>query len=115
LPSIDSSCDEDTESQGSKKRKQYLEHILRLKDHMLPKSTLLWKEETISENDFLTVLKRQCPKKPALSNQASRNPEDLELLAINLSKTLLHSPDWSFNTPKALSAIPEEDIIEVFI
>lgn len=115
MPSIDTSCDACIESRESKKRKQYLEHILQSKDRMLPTSTLLWIEETISANDFLSVLRKRCPKTQAEPNQSSHNQEDLELLAINLSKTLPNSLDWSFNTPKALSAIPEEDIIEVFI
>jgi hypothetical protein len=69
----------------------------------------------VPEDDFLSAIERNTPRELVSSNQSSQNPEKLELLAINLTKTLPNSSDWTFKTPKALCAIPDEDIIEVFI
>ncbi len=46
---------------------------------------------------------------------SSCDPQDLEMLSINILKNLIESSVDTLSTPKVLSAIPEEDIIEVFI
>ena len=94
---------------------EYFEHILQLKDHMPPKVIPRWKLKLMSEDDFLSALKQQIPTRQVSSNPSSHNPEDLELLAINLVETPENPLDWTFNTPKVLCAVPDEDIIEVFI
>jgi len=103
------------ESQASKKRMEYIGHTLRSKDRSNPKAPQQWKLKVVSENDFLTAIKRCKPTRKESSSQSSDNPLALELLTMNLLKTPGDPVDWTFNTPKALSAIPNDDIIEVFI
>ena len=111
----DSPCDCSEASQARKRRREYFEHILRSKDHSSPKVTQLWTLKIVPEDDFLSAIEQNTPRELVSSNQSSQNPEKLELLAINLTKTLPNSSDWTLQTPKALCAIPDEDIIEVFI
>lgn len=112
---LDSTCDYLEESQGRKRRREYFEHILQSKDRSNPKATQQWTLRIVPVDDFLSAIERNTPKELVSSNQSSQNPEKLELLAINLTKTLPNSSDWTLQTPKALCAIPDEDIIEVFI
>ncbi len=102
-------------SKESKRRMEYFERILQSKDHTPPKVTPLWKLKVMCETDFLSALKQYNPTGRVSSNRSCHNPEDLELLAINLCKTPLSSPEKTFHTPKVLSVVPDEDIIEVFI
>ena len=104
-----------TESQANKKRMEYIGHTLRSKYRSNPKAPQLWKLKVVSENDFLTAIKRCKPTKKESSNQSFDSPLALELLTMNLLKTPCDLVDWTFNTPKALSVIPKEDIIEVFV
>lgn len=87
---------------------------LRYKDRMLPKECLKSSVRIVRENDFLSILKdlRLIPK--ILPNPSSHNPVDMELLAINLLNSNPRD-EFSHETPKVLSAISSEDIIEVFI
>lgn len=101
--------------QKNKKRMECFEQILRSKDHRIPKEAQQWTLEVVSKIDFLKVLKLNKPKGKVSSNLSFHNPECLELLAINLVKTPEKTSDWTLDTPTALSSIPEEDIIEVFI
>lgn len=103
------------ESPDSKKRMEYFEHILQLRDHICPKEIPLWTLEVVSESEFLKVLEQRMPKGKVSSNLSSHNPECLELLAINLIKTPEQSSDLALKTPTVLGVIPDEDIIEVFI
>lgn len=103
------------ESLGSKKRREYIEQILRSKDRSIPKETQQWTLKIVPADDFLSAIEQNKPRELVSSNQSSQNPEKLELLAINLTKTPPNSSDWTLKTPKALSVIPDEDIIEVFI
>ena len=112
---LDSTCDYLKESQGRKRRREYFEHILRSKDRSTPKATQPWTLRIVPVDDFLSAIEQNTPRELISSNQSSQNPEKLELLAINLTKTLPNSSDWTLQTPKALCAIPDEDIIEVFI
>lgn len=112
---LDSTCDYLEESQGRRKRMEYFEQILRSKDRSNPKVTQPWTLGIVPVDDFLSAIERNTPKELVSSNQSSQNPEKLELLAINLTKTLPNSSDWTLKTPKALCMIPDEDIIEVFI
>ena len=112
---LDSTCDYLKESQGRKRRREYFEHILRSKDRSTPKATQPWTLRIVPVDDFLSAIEQNTPIELVSSNQSSQNPEKLELLAINLTKTLPNSSDWTLQTPKALCAIPDEDIIEVFI
>lgn len=98
----------------SKRRMAHFEHILRSKDRRTPKVAQQWKWTVVEEQDFLRVLERSMPTKEVSSNQSCYSPDHLELLAINLLKT----PDslvFPHDTPKVLSCVPDEDIIEVFI
>lgn len=107
-------CDCYEVSQERKRRREYFEHILRSKDRSSPKASQRWTLKTVLVDDFLSAIERNIPREPVSSNQSSQNPQRLELLTINLVN-LPNSLDWTFKTPKALCAIPEEDIIEVFI
>jgi len=115
LSSVDSFLDSLALSQHNKKRMEYFEHILRSTDHRLPKEIQQWTLAIVSVDGFLSAIKQCIPIVEVSSNQSSHNPKDLELLAINLVKTDPNLPDNTFNTPKALRVIPDEDIIEVFI
>lgn len=98
----------------SKRRMAHFEHILRSKDRTCPKVALQWKWTLVEEQDFLRVLERSMPTKEVSSNQSCYSPEHLELLAINLLRTR-DSLVFPHDTPKVLSCVPDEDIIEVFI
>lgn len=102
-------------SQGHKKRMECFERILRSKDRSIPTDTQQWTLKIMSESDFVKVLEQHNPKGRVSSNQTSCNPEHLELLAINLLKAPEILSDWTLVSPKVLSSIPDEDIIEVFI
>lgn len=83
---------------------------------MPPTKRPQWKVKLIHEDDFLMSLESLQKKLLESSNQPFRNPENMELLAINLVKTPRSSPETlSSITPKVLSHIPDEDIIEVFL
>lgn len=114
-PLDDSSCDYLAESPGSKRRREYFEHILRSRDRSNPKAIQQWTLGIVPADDFLSAIEQNTPKELVSSNQSSQNPEKLELLAINLVKTPPNSSDWTLRTPKVLCAVPDEDIIEVFI
>ena len=103
------------ESPDCKRRREYFEHILRSRDHICPKEVPLWTLEIVSERDFLSVLEQRMPKGKVSSNLSCHNPECLELLAINLVKTPEQSSDPTYESPKQLGVVPDEDIIEVFI
>ncbi len=102
-------------SQENKKRREYFAHTLLSRDRKHPKVAPQWKLKVMSENDFLSVLRRQKPIRQVSSNRSSDYPEELELLAINLLRNSENDLDWTSNTPKVLSVVPGEDIIEVFI
>lgn len=91
-----------------------LEHILRWKDHIGPKEALRWTQRVVSFEEFLEVVEKCTPIGRVSSIQSSRNPEDLELLAINLLKTPV-SPSESLDSSKYLGFVPDEDVLEVFI
>jgi hypothetical protein len=69
----------------------------------------------VCENDFLEAIKQWQPRRKESSSQSFDNPLALELLTMNLLKTPGDPVDCTFNTPKALSVIPRDDVIEVFI
>jgi hypothetical protein len=105
-----------TPSIRSKKRREDLEHILLGKDRMPPIKSQQWKVKLIHEDDFLMSLESLQSKLLESTNQPFRSPENMELLAINLVQTPRSSPETlSSITPKVLSRIPDEDIIEVFV
>jgi hypothetical protein len=103
------------ESQESKKRKEYSEHIVQYKHHKDPKDTQQWKLKIMPVDDFLSAIELNNSREQVLPNQSSQNPEKLELLCINLIKNLPDPSDWKFKTPKVLCDIPYEDILEIFI
>lgn len=115
VDSLDPFLDSSQLSQESKKRKECFERILRSKDRRCPKATQQWTLKIMLEHDFLMAIKQNNPTGQVSANQTYGSPEDLELLAINLVKTPESSLDRTFNTPKVLSLLPDEDIIEVFI
>ena len=102
-------------SEENRLKREYFERILRSKDRKCPKVNLQWKIKLMCVHDFLKCIKQHIPKGKVLPSQSSHNPEELELLTINLLKTHQSDLDRTFDTPKVLSAIPYEDIIEVFI
>lgn len=95
--------------------REYFERIHRSKDRKRPKVNLRWTIKIVCIHDFLEAIKQHIPKGIVLPSQSSHNPEELELLTINLLKNHQSVLDRTFDTPKVLSAIPDEDIIEVFI
>lgn len=102
-------------SQDRTQEKERIEHIPRNILNMLPNKNLKWTIRIIPENDFLlSILSLEC-KTQAITNQSSDNSESMELLAINLLENPLPSNDLSYNTPKILSKVQDEDIIEVFL
>lgn len=103
------------QSEANKIRKGYFERILRSKDHRVPKADLQWTIRVVCVHDFLEAIKLSIPIGTVSTNQTCQNPEELELLAINLVKTHPPSRDKPFDTPKVLSRVHDEDIIEVFI
>lgn len=83
---------------------------------MPPIKSQQWKVKLIHEDDFLMSLESLQSKLLESTNQPFRSPENMELLAINLVQTPRSSPETlSSITPKVLSRIPDEDIIEVFV
>lgn len=96
-------------------QKEEIERIRRDTRRKLPKTDLKWTIRIIPEDDFLKSIPSLEYKNPATTNQSFDNSESMELLAINLLKTPRPSNDLSCNTPKILSKVPNEDIIEVFI
>jgi hypothetical protein len=96
----------------STRKRECFEQILRSKDRTFPSTAQQWTLALLSESDFLKVIEQHQPREPGSSNQSSHSPEYLELLAINLLKT---PSSRTLETPKFLSPIPSEDIIEVFI
>lgn len=98
----------------SKKRMGYFAKVLKWKDQEHPKVTQKWKLIVIEQQEFLKVLECSLPTRESSSSQSCYNPEDLELLAINLLKTP-ESLFFPHDTPKVLSFVSDEDIIEVFI
>ena len=99
----------------SKRRMAHFERILRSKDRTNLKEAQQWKLIIVEEQEFLRVIECSMPTKEVSSSQSRYNLKHLELLTINLLKTPVSPGDWTFSTPKKLSVIPEEDIIEVFI
>lgn len=106
---------ESKESPENRKRMEHFEHILQSKENIDPKECPRWKTKLICEKDFLLALKHKMPIEKVSPSQSFDNPESLELLAINPVKTPRNALVWPFNTPKVLSVVPDEDIIEVFI
>lgn len=103
-----------TKSLSIAEGEEYFEHIVRSKDHICTKEAQQWKLRVVSSEQFLRVLEKCTAKEVGFPNQSSCSPESLELLAINLLKTPASNPD-SFHTSKYLGAVPDEDVIEVFI
>ena len=99
----------------NRRKKECFAHIFQTKDHMPPKEILLWRLKSVSEDDFLSVIRQYVPREIISSSQSSNNPEMLELLAINILKTTSYLSTETCETPKFLCNIPDEDIIEVFI
>ena len=102
----------DCPKQSHLSSKQEIEHILLGKHHMPSKKSLKWTIKIVREDDFLSSLLAQQSRVKVCPNQSLRNPENMELLAINLVKT---PESLSSNTPKILSRVSDEDIIEVFV
>ena len=115
MSSGEEGCDNETMWIENRKKMEYFEHILELKDHMHPKETPLWRLKLVHEDDFLLAIKRYRPKEIVSSSQSLGNPEELELLSVNLLKNLVNPLYETYETPKFLGSIREEDIIQVFI
>lgn len=99
----------------NKERREYFERTVLSKDRMTKLTSLKWTIRIIREDDFLMSVGELTKRPEVSSNPSFDNPESMELLAINLLKTPLSSPDLSLHTPKVLSKVLDEDIIEVFI
>ncbi len=109
VSSLDEFSDKSESNQESKTQMEYFERILHLKDCTLPTETQQWTLKVMSQTDFVSAVKRRNPIGQVLSNQTSCEHPELELLAINLTKTL------DGLEKKELSFTEDADIIEVFI
>jgi len=98
-----------------KQGKEVLEDIRNCKGRISPKRDQKWSIKVVLEEDFLQAIEGLQEIKLLGPNQSYDNSENMELLAINLLQTPSKSSDLSFNTPKILSKVPNEDIIEVFV
>lgn len=86
--------------------KMKFHEIIHSKYSKIPIKNQSWKIKLISQEDFLSAI----PQHKSLNNQTSyANPESMELLAINISKT------QSDISKKELSFVDDLDLIEVFI
>lgn len=115
MSSDEEDCDIETEWRENRKKREYFEHILQLKDRMNPKEAPLWRLKLVLEDDFLLAIERYRPTEKVSSSQSLGNPEKLELLSVNLLKTLVDPLYETYETPKFLGSVREEDIIQVFI
>lgn len=109
VSSLDEFSEKSEETQKSKIRMEYFEHILHSKDCTLPIEIQQWTLKVMSHTDFVSAIKRRNPIGQVLSNQTSCEDPELELLAINLTK------NSSGLETKELSFTEDADIIEVFI
>ena len=99
----------------NKKRKECFEHILQWKYRIFPKAFLQWTLAIAHRRDLLSAKKHNNTKGQVSTNQTFHNPEDLELLTINLKKDAHTYPELNLQTHKEVSSIPKEDVIEIFI
>lgn len=99
----------------SKKRMEYFEHILLMKGNIRPKDIPQWTLKVMNEGEFLLALAQQDPTGTISTSLSFENHKTLEQLVINTTKNLPNSSELTLKTPKFLSVIPDEDIIEVFI
>lgn len=87
-------------------RLSYSEEILKLKNDVI-KNDPAWTLVLLSQKEFLKALNN--------SQSAFFNPENMELLTMNLCKKATTAFDSSYSTCKVLSMAHSEEIIEVFI
>lgn len=95
-------------SPSSTTRTEYIAQILRSKGNTGTTSPLLWTLQIVSDDEFQMALKLQSTKE-LISPIPYGTPESLELLVMNTMKSL------EGGDKKSLSAIPDKDVIEVFI
>jgi hypothetical protein len=107
--------DNSTPSGGRILGKEELQHIRNNLNNMLTNKNPKWTIKIVLEDDFLKSILGLEYKTQTKTNQSFDNSEYMELLTINPLKTPRSSIDLSSSTPKALSKVPIEDIIEVFI
>lgn len=98
-----------------KRRMQYFDKILRLKERIYLCGNEKWNLKVISQRDFLSVLEKYMPLGQISNCNSCNFPESLELLSINLIKSRELSPSCSHDTLKGLCRVANEDIIEIFI
>lgn len=96
--------------------KEDFARILRDKDHMKSKEDQTWKVYTLPESDFLESVDSHLEICLKSSNQTFHNSTSMELLAINLcTPQPCLSDSLSLSSPKGISRVSDEDIIEVVI
>ena len=96
-------------------QKEEFAGILRDKDREIDSPGSKWTTKLIHSDDFLSALEDQGNLRIDLSNPSFDSSEHMELLAINLQPQKSCPDPLSMFTPKVLSRVPDEDIIEVMV
>jgi hypothetical protein len=102
-------------SKENKKTLEYSGNILESRYCKVQKSYQQWKVQLVTETDFQNLLNKNMPKDKGSSNQSFDNLQELELMALNLLQIPGCLDQNTLHTPKVLSAVPSDDIIEVII
>lgn len=90
--------------------------ILREKDRTESKEDQTWRVHTLPESDFLESVDSHLEICLKSSNQTFHSSTSMELLAINLTTShACLSDSLSLSTPRGISRVSDEDIIEVVI
>lgn len=115
VPSLDFFSNSSRREIETEERMKYLVHILQSKDRICTKVNSHWQTKIVPLEHFLKAILQHTPREKVLPNRSCDYPEELELIAINLLKNPQSFVENELHTPKVLSVIPAEDIIEVFI
>ncbi len=99
----------------SLKRRAFLDEILLRKHNPSAMNVQKWVAKVVSESDVYAVLNQKENDGILLDNRSSKNPDFLELLTITAIKFPTYFLDETFSTPKVLRAIPDSDVLEIFI
>ena len=113
--SLSSSSDNPKLLPRNRTSKEYFDCTVQSKLHEYNNTNIKWTIRTIHVDDFLSSIASLTSMPQSRSNLFFHSPECMELLTINLSKIPPSLLDLSLDTPKVLSKISEEDVIEIFI
>lgn len=92
------------------KENDYIRELLLKKGSVSNERSHGWRSKCVEEGDFLKILSANLE-----TNSLDHISENLELLAINISKNQLIDTADPHHTSKVLSCVEHEDVIEVFI